>query len=78
MRVVLRLIALINGLLLCHAAFAQAYPAGPVRLVIPFAAGSATDVCARLIGKHLSDALGQPVIVEAGFVRTSIAETRTA
>jgi len=65
MRVVLPLIALIGGLLLCQGAIAQPYPAGPVRLVIPFAAGSATDVCARLIGKHLSDSLGQPVIVEA-------------
>ena len=46
-------------------ALAQPYPAGTVRLVIPFAAGSATDVYARLVGRHLSDALGQPVVVEA-------------
>ena len=62
---VLRFFASMCALALCQAAPAQTYPGGPVRLVIPFAAGSATDVCARLIGKHLSDALGQPFVVEA-------------
>ena len=45
-------------------ASAQAYPARPVRLVVGFAAGGATDIAARLIGKYLSDRLGQPFIVE--------------
>ncbi|MBK8065519.1 MAG: tripartite tricarboxylate transporter substrate binding protein [Betaproteobacteria bacterium] len=45
-------------------AAAQWTPPGPVRLVIPFGAGSATDVYARLVGKHLSEALGQQFVVE--------------
>jgi tripartite-type tricarboxylate transporter receptor subunit TctC len=45
-------------------AVAQAWPSAPVRMLIPFAAGSATDVYARLVGKHLSDAFGQQFVVE--------------
>lgn len=45
-------------------AMAQAYPTQPVRLVVGFAAGGATDLAARLIGQHLSERLGQPFIVE--------------
>ena len=43
---------------------AQVWPSAPVRMLIPFAAGSATDVYARLVAKHLSDAFGQQFIVE--------------
>lgn len=60
----LRLFAAACALAICQGALAQAYPSGPVRLVLPFAAGSATDVYARLVAKHLSDSFGQPVIVE--------------
>jgi tripartite-type tricarboxylate transporter receptor subunit TctC len=50
--------------LLPAVAFSQAYPTKPVRLIVPFPAGGATDVVARLLGQKLSDAWGQPVIVE--------------
>ena len=43
---------------------AQAYPARPVRLIVPFGAGGAPDILARLVGQWLSDRLGQPFVVE--------------
>ncbi len=42
----------------------QDYPTRPVRFVVPFAAGSATDAVARVLGQRVSAALGQPVVVE--------------
>ena len=42
---------------------AQAYPSKPIRFVIPFGAGSATDALARIIGQELEQTLGQPIIV---------------
>ena len=43
---------------------AQEYPAKPVRIIVPFAAGSTTDALARLIGEKLSARWGQPALVE--------------
>ena len=43
---------------------AQAFPSRPVRIIVGFAAGGATDIQARLMGQWLSDRLGQPFIVE--------------
>ena len=49
---------------LSHAeAQAQAYPSKPIRFVIPFGAGSATDALARIVGQELEQTLGQPIIV---------------
>jgi tripartite-type tricarboxylate transporter receptor subunit TctC len=45
-------------------AWAEDYPVRPVTILTPFAAGSATDAAARLIGKYLQEALGQPFIIE--------------
>ena len=45
-------------------AFAQGFPNRPVRVLVPFAAGGAVDVLARLVGQKLSEGLGQPVIIE--------------
>ena len=45
-------------------AFAQAYPSRPVRMIVGFAAGSAPDIIARLIGQWLSDQLGQPFVID--------------
>ncbi len=43
---------------------AQQWPDRPVRFIVPFAAGSGTDIVARLVGQKLSEAIKQPVIVE--------------
>ena len=41
-----------------------AYPARPIKLVVPYTPGGATDVIGRVVGQRLSLALGQPVVVE--------------
>jgi tripartite-type tricarboxylate transporter receptor subunit TctC len=43
---------------------AQQWPGRPIQVIVPFAPGGSTDVAARLVGEHLSRALGQQVIVE--------------
>jgi len=50
--------------LLAFPVWAQTYPSKPVKLVVPFPAGSATDQVARLIGAQLQESLKQPFIVE--------------
>jgi tripartite-type tricarboxylate transporter receptor subunit TctC len=51
-------------LLMPDTARAQAYPNRTVRLVVPFPAGGASDVAARLVGQRLSDFLGQTVLID--------------
>jgi tripartite-type tricarboxylate transporter receptor subunit TctC len=63
----MKLIALVLsaiGFITAGSAAAQTYPAGPITLVVPFAAGSGTDGVARVVGQKLGERLGQPVIVE--------------
>jgi tripartite-type tricarboxylate transporter receptor subunit TctC len=45
-------------------AFAQAFPSKPIKIVVPFAAGSATDLTARGLGAKLQEILKQPIIVD--------------
>ena len=45
-------------------ALAQSYPSKTIHIIVPFAAGSATDIAARLVGERMNAAWGQPVVVE--------------
>ena len=47
-----------------RAAWAQAYPSRPVRIIVGFPAGGATDILARITGQWLSERLGQQFIIE--------------
>jgi len=46
------------------AASAQVYPARPVKILVPFAAGGVADITARVLSQRMSEAMGQQVIVE--------------
>ncbi|MBL6456203.1 tripartite tricarboxylate transporter substrate binding protein [Belnapia sp. T6] len=52
------------GLALPAAARAQAWPDRPVRLVVPFAAGTTTDILGRIAGSAIASGIGQPVVVD--------------
>src|SRR5499426_4629793 len=45
-------------------AWAQAYPTRPVRIIVGFPAGGGGDILARLMGRWLSERLGQPFVIE--------------
>ena len=52
------------ALLLAFPVMAQDYPARPIRLIVPFSAGSTPDVFARIVGEKASTGLKQPVVIE--------------
>ena len=58
-----RFVALAAALLFAAPSLAQ-YPSKPIRIVVPFPAGSATDTVARILGQSVSAAVGQPVVVD--------------
>src|SRR5687767_9038833 len=62
-RLVMRMTAVLALALLSGAAQAQ-FPSKPIRVVVPFPAGSATDTVARVLSASVSQTLGQPLLVE--------------
>lgn len=60
----LLLTAATAGALLGLPAAAQSWPAKPIRFIVPFAAGGVTDVVARAVTPRLSEALGQPILID--------------
>jgi tripartite-type tricarboxylate transporter receptor subunit TctC len=56
---------LAGAMLMCaHSLYAQTYPTKPIRLVVPYPAGGATDFFARAVFPKMGDNLGQPIVVE--------------
>ena len=64
MRSLTRVLAAAAATLACSAAMAQAYPDKPIKAVVPFAAGSATDQIGRAFAQKMQEALGQPIIID--------------
>jgi len=64
MRVIRRAFAFAFGIVCTTLAYGQGYPVKPVKIIVPFTAGSATDILARTFGQKLSEMWGQPVIIE--------------
>ena len=60
----MRTALLIIALLAASITHAQPYPSRPVRLIVPFPAGSTPDIVGRALGQKLAEAWGQPVVVE--------------
>ena len=58
------LIAAVLSAVLSAATHAQPYPAKPVRIIVPFAPGGATDIVTRLLAQKLTDAWGQQILVD--------------
>src|SRR6266481_4531028 len=57
-------IVLVLGLLAALPAWAQDWPAKPVRFIVPYPPGGGTDVIARIVQNRLSEALGQQIVIE--------------
>src|SRR3954463_3310879 len=65
MKLAMRIFGVVAGaFLIAGAALGQSWPTKPVKLVVPFTAGSATDILARAFGQKPSEMWGQPVIIE--------------
>jgi tripartite-type tricarboxylate transporter receptor subunit TctC len=57
--------AALAGAALTPVAMAQAFPARPIKLIVPFPPGGTADIQARLVGQHVTQALGQPIVIES-------------
>jgi tripartite-type tricarboxylate transporter receptor subunit TctC len=59
-----RLIVSVLTVLAVSHVLAQGYPNKPIKFVVPFSAGSATDIVARTVGDAMSKSMGQPIVIE--------------
>jgi len=82
LRLALIIVAAVHVLLTASAPLAAQYPQRPVTIVVPFPAGGATDLIARVLGNELQAKLGQPFVVEsrpgAGTTLAATAVARAA
>jgi tripartite-type tricarboxylate transporter receptor subunit TctC len=60
----MRSLAMLAGIMFSASVLAQVWPARPVKFVVPFPPGGATDIIARLQAQKMTEAWGQPVVVE--------------
>jgi tripartite-type tricarboxylate transporter receptor subunit TctC len=60
----MKLLIAVATLVVATSAQAQGWPNKPIKYIVPFAAGGTTDILGRMVGAKLSEALGQPVVVE--------------
>jgi tripartite-type tricarboxylate transporter receptor subunit TctC len=64
MKKLLAVVCLAAATLHAAGAVAQAWPAKPIRLMVPFPPGGSTDIVARIVAQKLSERLGQPIVIE--------------
>ena len=64
MNALMRLTAVLLLPAAATAASAQDYPTRPIRMIVPLTAGSGADIAGRIVGKYMSDAWQQPVVIE--------------
>jgi tripartite-type tricarboxylate transporter receptor subunit TctC len=60
----LHALAIFAAAILGGPAWAQTYPAKPIRIVVSTSAGGVTDLCARILGNYISQKTGQPVVID--------------
>ncbi|MCE9642528.1 MAG: tripartite tricarboxylate transporter substrate binding protein, partial [Betaproteobacteria bacterium] len=59
-----RILSAVLWMLACGGALAQGFPNKPVRIIVPFSAGSGSDVFARTLGPKFTETWGQNIVVE--------------